>query len=151
MSATANLRRQHDAAGIIVSDILAMEDALGGPPTEGETFKLTMLLAKLAGTLRIHLAQEDRHLYPSLMASGQGGVAATAREFFEEMGQLAPALDTFVQKWRNPEAMAEQWPAYRVEQDAVFGALLDRIRRENEILYPLADKVALEGRSANAA
>ena len=151
MSATANLRRQHDAAGVIVSDILALEDAMDGAPSDGEAFKLTMLLAKLAGTLRIHLAQEDRHLYPSLMASAQGGAAATAREFFEEMGQLAPVLDAFVQKWRNPEAMAAQWATYRTEQDAVFGALLDRIRRENEILYPLADKVAFEGRSANAA
>ncbi|MBN8806842.1 MAG: hemerythrin domain-containing protein [Sphingomonas sp.] len=151
MSATANLRRQHDAATLIVSDIVAMVAQIGAQPTSAQAFRLTILLAKLVGTLRIHFAQEDRHLYPSLMASGQGGTAAVARRFFEEMGHLGPALMAFVERWRSPDAIVADWTGYRDEQRAVFTALADRIERENTILYPLADELTDTARGASAA
>jgi len=95
---------------------------IGAEPSSGETFRLTILLAKLVGTLRIHFAQEDRYLYPSLMASGRSDTAAVARRFFEEMGEIGPQLTRFVEKWRNPIEIAANWAAYRAEQP--FGQVL---------------------------
>src|SRR3569623_1589746 len=139
MSATANLRRQHDAAGLIVAEIQAKVAEMGATPTAGDAFRLTILLAKLVGTLRIHFAQEDRYLYPSLMASGRNETAAIARRFFDEMGELAPQLTAFVEKWRSPTEIAANWSAYRAEQQGVFAALADRIEGENEQLFSVAD------------
>lgn len=124
--------------------------SISGQPSSDDAFRLTMILAKLVGTLRIHLAQEDRSLYPELMASGRGGVAATARLFFEEMGQLAPQIIAYSEKWLNSSHLLADWAGFRLETDTVFAALADRIERENEILYPMADAMA-EGRTADAA
>src|SRR3569623_2691823 len=142
MSATANLRRQHDAAGLIVAEIQAKVAEMGATPPAGDAFRMTILLAKLVGTLRIHFAQEDRFLYPSLMATGRNETAAIARRFFDEMSELAPQLTAFVEKWRSLTEIAANWSAYRAEQHGVFAALADRIERENDQLYPLEDDLA---------
>src|SRR3546814_2350768 len=97
---TGDLRRQHDVALSMVDAIKASIEEMGEEPSLSGVFGLTISLAKLSGTLRIHLAQEDRHLYPSLMASGQGYIAATARRFLEAMGQIGPALTAFTEKRR---------------------------------------------------
>ncbi len=145
------MRRQHDAAGNLASQITAQIDRIGAHPTADDAFRITMLLAKLTGTLRIHFAQEDRHLYPSMMASGQGGAAATARRFFEEMGQIGPAIAAFGETWLNSSAIVRDWDGFRAETNALFAALTDRITRENEILYPLADALAEEDVPVQAA
>ena len=69
---TDNLRRQHDVALSLVGSINASIAAIGEEPTASSIFELTMALAKLDGMLRIHFAQEDQHLYPSMMASPHG-------------------------------------------------------------------------------
>src|SRR3546814_17162127 len=86
---------------------------MGEEPSLSGVFGLTISLAKPSGTLRIHFAQEDRHLYPSLMASGQGDIAATARRFLEEMGQLGPALNAFTEKWRDSGTIVPKRPGKR--------------------------------------
>src|SRR3546814_5419189 len=94
----------------MVDAIKASIEEMGEEPSLSGVFGLTISLAKLSGTLRIHFAQEDRHLYPSLMASGQGDIAATARRFLEEMGQIGPALNAFTAKWRDSATIVQNWP-----------------------------------------
>jgi hypothetical protein len=141
MTRTANLRRQHDGALAIAGEISAIIERMGDEPSRDDAYAATMLLAKLTGVLRIHFAQEDKLLYPSLMASGRGGVAAVARAFVEEMGQIGPAFAAFSEKWRSHGAILAEPALFRTECLALFAALADRIRRENEELYPLADNL----------
>lgn len=139
MARTSNLRRQHDMAAALageIGDAIAIAGARASAP---QAYRIALLLAKLSGTLRIHFAQEDRSLYPMLMASGRGGVAATARAFFDEMGQIGPQFTAYTERWCSSAAIADGWPAFCNETAALFTALKDRIRRENEELYPLAD------------
>jgi hemerythrin-like domain-containing protein len=136
---TASLRRQHDAA---ITLVLKIEDEVGGwgaVPSRAQAYAATLLLAKLTGLLRIHFAQEDRLLYPSLIASARGGVATVARQFFEEMGQIGPLFDAFAERWRSADAILGDAAGFRREAKALFAALAKRVQRENEILYPLAD------------
>ena len=56
MSRTANLRRQHDAAVDLVQQNSAAGSHLGQASVP---FKVSMLLTKLRGLLRIDFAQED--------------------------------------------------------------------------------------------
>src|SRR3546814_3352229 len=62
---TGDLRRQHDVALSMVDAIKASIEEMGEEPSLSGVFGLTISLAKLSGTLRIHFAQEDRHLYRS--------------------------------------------------------------------------------------
>ncbi len=134
---TTTLRRQHDTALKIAGEILAEAESLTDDRTHA--LKVTLQLARLTGLLKIHFAQEDRGLYPSLMASGRGGVAQVAQRFFEEMGKIGPAYEAFVAKWSNVDTLATDPAGFRTECAAIFAALADRIERENEILYPLVD------------
>lgn len=136
---TANLRRQHDAAADLVADIRAATAAYSG---EVDAFALSLKLAKLVGVLRIHFAQEDRYLYPLVMAAADPQTRATAQAFVSEMGSLGAAFNDFAARWNSSSAIANAFDRFRRESDAVFNALTTRIARENSILYPLADKVA---------
>lgn len=151
MTRTASLRRQHDAALAIAGEIVVLLERVGDKPSRDDAYAVSMLLAKLTGVLRIHFAQEDRMLYPSLMASGRGGVAAVARAFFEEMGQIGPAFADFSEKWRSLGAILAEPARFRSECGAVFMALSDRIERENNELYPLADKLGQDDTGFRAA
>ncbi len=151
MSRTSSLRRQHDAALRLAGEAQAIIDRIGAYPCDDNVFPLTMVLAKLTGTLRIHLAREDRCLYPELMASGQGGVAATARQFFEEMGQLAPQITGYSAKWLSSDAIIADWDGFRLDTAGIFSALSHRIACENDILYPLADALSEGAQAASAA
>ena len=151
MSRTANLRRQHDAAVTIVGEINNLLLARPGVEVRDGAFQATLLLAKLTGLLRIHFAQEDRQLYPALMASGRGGVAEVARRFFEEMGDLGPTYGAYAQRWASADQILSDPRGFRRESKTVFTALADRITRENEQLYPLADAQIDEGVPLRAA
>jgi len=150
MIRTASLRRQHDAAILLVGEIKQLIAELGDAPHADGAFRITLLFAKLTGALRIHFAQEDKFLYPAMMASGRGGTAATARRFFEEMSRIGPAFADYVEKWRTSAGILADWKGFRCETEALFAALADRIARENAELYPLADDLG-EGDAAHRA
>lgn len=151
MSRTFSLRRQHDAALDLVQQARGIIAAIGARPTEPALFCLILALGKLADTLRLHLAHEDRCLYPEMMASGRRDVAATAHRFFEERGHLAPQAALYFETWLGAGAILRDWDNFRLASAALFSLLADRIRCENEILYPMADALAEEKRSARAA
>jgi len=136
---TTSLRRQHDSALQLAGEITAKARQLGQAPARTQALEVTLLLAKLTGLLRIHFAQEDRSLYPTLMASSRGGVAEMARRFFEEMGQIGPAYAAFSAKWSSVDTLVAAPAAFEAECAAIFGALAARIERENNELYPAVD------------
>src|SRR3546814_13641896 len=104
----------------MVDAIKASIEEMGEEPSLSGVFGLTISLAKLPGTLRIPFAQEDRHLYPSLMASGQGDIAATARPFLEGTGQIGPALNAFTEPWRASDPTVTTRPNFRSETPEIY-------------------------------
>jgi hemerythrin-like domain-containing protein len=138
MSRTANLRRQHDAAVTLVTRITERAEAL---EEDGVPYEVGMMLAKLTGTLRIHFAQEDRTLYPHMIASAHPDASATAAAFQAEMGGLSGRFEAFAARWQSATLLAADPSGFRAEAAAVFGALAQRIEREDSQLYPLADAI----------
>ncbi|MEQ7873524.1 hemerythrin domain-containing protein [Sphingomonas sp. ASV193] len=96
-------------------------------------------LARLIGLVRVHLAQEDRLLYGAMIGSGSAHAAATARRFAAEMGGLAERIEAFAMRWSSSALIALDLAAFRAELDSLLAALDERIARENEQLYPLAE------------
>jgi hemerythrin-like domain-containing protein len=138
MPSTANLRRQHDAAMTLASQIIDLMDRC---ESRNDAYRISLALAKLLGLLRIHLAQEDQGLYPAMIRSGDADAAATAQAFATEMGGLAEQLERFAARWTCSAAIFAALAEFRAEAMAVFAALATRIHRENEELYPLAQRV----------
>ena len=135
MAYTDNFRRQHQ-------ELLALVGELTGKlkVEPGDTRGLRNLLSALAGKLTVHLAMEDKALYPRLAEAKVETARGLARAFQQEMGGLAQAFANYNQKWQADTIKADPGGFAR-ETHAVFAAIGRRIGRENEELYPLADRM----------
>lgn len=136
MARTDNFRRQHDDLLSLANQIVAeLEPARLAHSAE----KVHGLLLQLAGKIGVHLAMEDQSLYPRLLESDDPELRALAQRFVDEMGGIAATFEDYVKAWGQSSIEGDPQSFARQSQ-AVFDALADRIARENEQLYPLADR-----------
>lgn len=103
--------------------------------------ELAKRLVSISSAIKMHLAAEDRMLYPALERSADAVTAQTGRQFREEMGSLAPALNTFMAHWSLASRITADPQGFRDDANAVFKALHQRVQRENRELYPLAERL----------
>jgi hypothetical protein len=97
---------------------------------------ITQLLLRMSATIKLHLAVEDRVVYPAFAKSGRTELAALGRFYQEEMGDLAKAYTEFAQRWNLANRVAADPEGFRAEANAVFKGLFLRTRREESELYP---------------
>ena len=136
MSSLAELRNDHAELVTIVKQLEALIDRDSPPPS----LELFDKRRKLSGLLIAHLKAEDWVLYPPLLSSGDSQVAATAKQFIDEMGGLAEAYTQFTQRW-VALSIESNWAGYRVAAREIIDALTNRIVRENRELYPLLERI----------
>jgi hypothetical protein len=98
-------------------------------------------LVAMSSVIKLHLAAEDRVLYPALMGATDPLVAQTGKRFQEEMGDLAQAYAAFVSRWNLVSKISHDPEGFRSDANNVFKALHLRVQRENRELYPLAELV----------
>lgn len=134
------LQSQHEACLAIVQDIQARSAHIPDRPAAVE---ITLMLARLTGILRIHLALEDEILYPALRNASDPEMARTAERYWQEMGGLADAFLDFVDRWKRADRLLADQQAFRTEAAHVFAALGDRIEREHGEIYPMAEKLRI--------
>ena len=94
-------------------------------------------LARLAGLISIHLAAEDKFLYPSLSQSPDDTIRQMAVRFEQDMGGLAATFTAYKEAFMTPSKIKADIPKFRQETQRVIGALLERLQREDKELYPL--------------
>ncbi|WP_017672777.1 hemerythrin domain-containing protein [Blastomonas sp. AAP53] len=138
------LQSQHDACLAIVEDIQARSAHIAD---RASAVEITLMLARLTGILRIHLALEDEILYPALRNAKDPKIAAAAEHHWQEMGGLADTFLDFVDRWKRADMVLNESELFRRESAGVFKALGDRIGREHAEIYPMAEKL----RAARAA
>src|SRR5438477_7866363 len=133
-----SLRQQHDAAEKMAATIMSF---IGSYRDDYDAIPIARLIGKLNALLRVHFAYEDTVLYPLMMRSGDGEAAALAHLFAQETGALAPQFEEFARRWSGPTAIEAMADVFREEATILFAALGARIERENDLLYPLAERV----------
>lgn len=138
MGRTAALRHEHDLAMAIADNLRAMAERYR---CRDDALPIATELARLLHVLRLHLAEEDLRLYPSMIASGDWQAAKVARRFQAEMGGLAEIIEGFMQRWCSSSIIALDIDVFRRDLDRLSGALVRRIDRENQFLYPLAERL----------
>ena len=94
---------------------------------------LSALRWRLNHVLMVHLAKEDKLLYPSLLA--MPATKALAQRFADEMGGLAEAYLAYNAAWPI-ERIEADWVGFGVATRGVMKALRQRILREERDLYP---------------
>lgn len=136
MTDLTKLRGEHSEIQSIIRKLRYLTSQPSPPPQ----LHLFALRYELSSALIAHLKTEDWILYPQLMASADPHVAATAREFSEEMGGLAQAYREHCRSW-SANAIAADWAGYCSASRGLIDALNNRITRENRELYPLLEGV----------
>ena len=65
--------------------------------------KIRDMLSNLFVKITVHLASEDKVIYPMLFASEDPGTNQTAKDFAEEMGMLGAEVKTFRGRWNSDD------------------------------------------------
>lgn len=136
MKKTEMYRKQHADLARIVKEI--EDDFLTSGKLPAQAAKVRDALNVLSSKISVHMTMEDNYLYPALLKHTDESVRAKAQTFIDEMGHIRKAFSDYNQKWflqaieKNPDRFAQ-------ETKALFAALNDRIRRENNDLYMLVD------------
>ncbi len=135
MAFSDNLRRQHGEVLDLVEKITA---AFKSNSLTVE--RVGELLPKLAGKLKVHLTMEDKALYPKLLTSDEIKVRQTAENFMNEMGNLKETFEAYLKHWNSVLKIKAQYDQFRLETETILTALTQRIAREDQELYEMADK-----------
>ena len=136
MTSTHLLRSQHKDAIGMIDRLFSQLTNYGGP---GDAYGIALQLARLTQLMRVHFAQEDYTLYPALLASTDLEVAEAAGAFQRESGELWGQFEAFVRHWSTSTAIAANFDQFQAEGIAICHAIEDRCRRENDLLFPLAE------------
>jgi len=127
--ATAELRRDHDLILGAVTVLERVGDRLefGPPVSESALTELVQLIRTFAD--RCHQGKEEGQLFPALQAKGLSEVLAvflgdhdTGRRYLTTLASAVPAAE---------RALAAR---------RYVGLMRDHIRRENDLLFPMAER-----------
>ena len=132
-----SLRWQHSQASQLM---LRLIDLIKAHRPEDDAYPITLQLAQWVSLLRGHLACEDAWFYPAMIASSDAKAVATAREFQTDMGHLAERLEAFDRRWSSSAVIGADFPCFRSAAFRLFAAFDRRISREDQTLYPLAER-----------
>lgn len=130
------LRNEHD---ILLALADELERACSGSQPEALT-PLLVLIERFNQLLQIHLLREDNILYPAIIAGGNVEAPDVAATFQAELGFLGSHVSEFDQKWSTSE-ISSSWDAFQDDMRTLVQQLRYRIERENEDLYPLAERI----------
>ncbi len=125
---------QHEQLLKIAGDIA---EKLHENTLKQDASRVRILLAEFAGKLKVHLAIEDKSLYPYLLTHEDETVKSTTRKFIEEMGHLYQAFSDYLEHWPGAPSIQKDAGKFIEETKEIVRALENRIDRENRELYPL--------------
>ena len=139
MAYTQKFRTQHGELLNVAKSIAQLLDA---DALRRDATEVRHLLSVLHGKLSVHLAMEDKSLYPRLLRHHDGDIRALTQLYMDEMGSIAGAFKDYVGRWPTPSAIQANPEGFIEETGGVFDAIGKRVQQENSELYELADQQA---------
>lgn len=138
MSATTRYREQHDGLLVLATEI---SECLNVSELAEDASKARSLLSQLLGKLSVHLAMEDKSLYPSLLEQGDDEIKKMAQSFMDEMGGIGEAVEAYAKTWSSATAIQNNPQDFVTQTKGIFNALGNRINKENNELYKAFDEL----------
>ncbi|TAN59681.1 MAG: hemerythrin domain-containing protein, partial [Magnetospirillum sp.] len=123
-AATVSFRRHHHQMRDMMGRIYDMLDV---GRVERDPGAVATILRELFGKFSIHLALEDRLLYPKLRSWPVPHLQVIADRFEIEMGGMKAEFDSYRRSWPGPQAISRDPARFVAETVAVLGALEQRI------------------------
>lgn len=125
-------------------DILERIDALRQLVRSGIETNAHMIAQQihaLGTVVKLHLAIEDRILYPAVRHSEDARIASMGDTYQEEMKGIANAYIRFTTKWSNAARVAAEPETFRAEANSVLKTVYQRMQRENREFYPAIEQM----------
>lgn len=136
MPRSDNLRKQHVE---ILSSAREINELLSDNLSAIDAAAIRPILSKLAGLVSLHLAMEDRSVYPTLAAHPDAGVRAIGKRYSDEMAGIAAVFGDYMKNWQTTAQMRADPAGFAAASKGVFNALSKRIHFEHKELYPPFD------------
>ena len=102
--------------------------------------EIAQCIVAISGIIKLHLAVEDRILYPTLEDSDDRVLKQMGRQYRDEMQTISKAYIAFAVKWNTPSPLMEQPEQFRTEANAIFKLIYDRIKKEDRDFYPVIEE-----------
>ena len=93
-------------------------------------------IVAMSSTIKLHLAVEDRVLYPALRNGSDPGLARLGAQFQQEMGAIASAYMAFARRWNTADGVKQNPEGFRADANAVLRTVYERMQREDRDFYP---------------
>lgn len=120
-------------------DILGQIDRLrqlAHAGVEGNAAAIARGIVAISSTIKLHLAVEDRMLYPALARCGNAELECLSARFQQDMGSIATAFMAFARRWNTAESVRGDPQSFRREANDVLRRVYERMQRENREFYP---------------
>lgn len=98
-------------------------------------------ITALSKVVKLHLAIEDRILYPALRELDNALLAEMGRAYQEGMKGIANAYIAFSRRWSSAAIIAEKAEDFRADANVVLKALYIRMQKENSEFYPAIEAI----------
>lgn len=135
-----NMDRYHRDHATILRQIGTLR-SLSQAGIDENADRISAAIVDTASLIKFHLAAEEQVLYPRLARSGVPEVEALSTRYQAEMRSLAGAFARFVEQWRVPARLQRDPDGFRDDANTVLKALYERLRREDQELYPAAGQL----------
>lgn len=121
---------------VVILDSIAALRALTQAGISEHAGDIAARIIAMSGTIKLHLAAEDRNLYPALEGSGDAALARLSRHFRVEMAGISDAYLAFAAKWNVAHKLQEAPEQFRAEANSVLRTLYERMKKEDRDFYP---------------
>ena len=141
MSNIESYRSTHAELMQMISDLRSIMnvDALKIRPTAKTAHEM---LCDLGDRLRVHLADEDKSIYPSLLIHEDPKVKSIAWGFISGEKPLRRTFDEYHKKWLK-DCDFNFTDEFLEETREIFDMLTYRIDREEQVLFPKLVEIGL--------
>ena len=119
----------------ILGQIAALRSLSHAGPAQ-HAAQIAQGVVAMSSTIRLHLAVEDRLLYPALQSGGNAELARLGAQFQREMGEIASSYMAFARRWNTAERVATDPEGFRAEANMALRRVYERMRREDRDFYP---------------
>lgn len=90
----------------------------------------------LSTLVKLHLAIEDRILYPAVQNAGDPRLAEMGKAYQDDMKGIAGHYINFARRWSQARQVATEPEAFRNDANTVLKMVHQRMQRENTEFYP---------------
>ena len=129
-----NLTRQHRELVRTATEVFGWLEA-AKLRTHGAT-AVHRALSSLSGILKVHLAMEDRSLYPNLVNHHDLQLRTLALRFLDERTALRDRYDAYQHRWPSATTIERDPDAFIEDSRQILGMLWTRMKTEDDILHP---------------